>query len=192
MDAIDQIGVAEGRLEARPRAIDLILNNSSVDHGQTPNPEPSNNAINRRIINLVFLQQRIQTIQNRQEDNDTYRIKVLHQIIRDPITSHLARLRDKVVTELAVDDPVNGVEAENFARNERTLHFFDKLVVPFEAGYGFAETGLVGGFRGIHFSRFDHEPDYFEGVGYHGSRGGTHDVDFFAEDEGHGADEEDT
>lgn len=104
--------------------------------------------------------------------------------------THLTGLGDEVVGEVTVDNPVDGVEAEDLASNKSTLDFIDKVVVPVE-DLGLAEAGLVRWFSSIHVAVLDHHPDNTEGVGNDGSLRRSDNVDLATEDEDEQSDEED-
>ena len=53
--AIYEIGIAKGRLAvAGTSLVDVVLDDTGVDHGQSGNPETSDDTVDRRETDLVF------------------------------------------------------------------------------------------------------------------------------------------
>lgn len=106
------------------------------------------------------------------------------------MATHLTGLGDEVVGEVAIDDPVDGVEGENLAGDESTLDLINEVVVPVEQ-FGLAHAGLVRGLSSVHLPVLDHQPDNAEGIGDDGSLRRSNNVDLATEDEDEQSDEED-
>ena len=108
------------------------------------------------------------------------------------MTLHLSGLRDKVTRELRVHNPVDRVEAEHLACDKRTLEFVDEMVVPGEIGACAAAAMfcLPGRFGGIHVAVDDHNPESLEGISDDGALRGADDVEFAAEQDGRGSNNE--
>lgn len=74
-------------------------------------------------------------------------------------------LRDEVVGELPVADPVNRIDAEDLTSDQSAFEFLDELVVP-RHRTGRADLLLVAWFGGVHVARFDHDEYGLECVRY--------------------------
>lgn len=66
---------------------------------------------------------------------------------------HLPRLRDEVVDHLSIDDPVDWIKQEHFARNESAAYFLNEQAIPrhtstLSAG-GFLEVLWLGGVEAL-------------------------------------------
>jgi hypothetical protein len=141
--AVDLSSWAERVVVARSGLVDEVLDNGGVDHGQRCNPETADDTVDRGKGDLVFAECRHEDlIDERQENDDSNGVEVLHQIVGNAVESHLSTLGDEVVGELSVDDPVDGVEAEDLAGNESTLDLLNEVVVPAEDS-SLSETSLV-------------------------------------------------
>lgn len=190
-NTIDLAGIAERVAVARTSLVDVVLDDSGVDHGKRGDPETSGDTVDGREVNLVLAEEREEElIHDRQEDDDGNGIKVLHQVVRDTVTSHLSSLGNKVVGEVSVYDPVNGVETKHLACHKRPLDFINEVIVP-KSGGCLAETSLVRRLRAIHVASLDHLADHAEGVGNDRALRWANDVDLAAEDKDERTDEED-
>lgn len=128
-------------------------------------------------------------IHERQEDDNGNWVEVLHQIVGNAVTSHLASLGDEVVGEVAVYDPIDGVEAKDLAGNKSTLDFINEVVVP-ESGGLLSKSGLIRRLCTIHLAGFDHLTHDTESVGDDRTLRWTDNVDFAAKDENESTDKE--
>jgi hypothetical protein len=183
-------GVAQWLAVTGAGCVDVVLNDGSVDHGEGCNPETAGDTVNRGESDVALAQERHEELVNeRQEDDDSNGIKVLHEIVGNTVTSHLTSLGDEVVGEVAVHDPVDWVEAEDLASNESALDLVDKVIVPLENGV-VSEAGLVRRLCGVHLALLDHHPDNTESVGDDGALRGTHNVDLTPKHEDERTDEE--
>jgi hypothetical protein len=181
---------AERVTVARTGLVDVVLNNGSVDHGHRRDPETGNDTVDGRERDLVLAEEgEEELIHKRQENDNGDGIKVLHQIVGNAVTSHLTSLGDEVVREVAVHDPVDGVEAEHLASNKSALDLVDEVVVPGTGGC-LAKSSLVGRLRGVHLAALDHLTDDTESVGNNGALRRTNDVNLAAKDEDECTDEE--
>jgi hypothetical protein len=175
----------------RTGLVDVVLNNGSVDHGQGCDPETASDTVDWREADVALAQERHEElIDKRQEDDDGNRVEVLHQIVGDTVSSHLAGLGNEVVGEVAVHDPVDRVETENLASNKSTLDLVDKVIVP-SKDCSVSEPSLVRRFRTIHFAVLDHHEDDPESIGDDGALRRSDNVDLATEDEDKSTDEED-
>ena len=192
VNAIDKISVAvAGMRVARTGLVDVVLNNASVNHGEGCNPESGYDTVDRREWDLVLAECRHEPlVNNRQENDNGDGVEVLHEIVGNTVATHLTGLGDEVVGEVAIDDPVDGVEGENLASDESTLDLIDEVVVPVEQ-LGLAHAGLVRGLSSVHLPVLDHQPDNAEGIGDDGSLRRSNNVDLATEDEDEQSDEED-
>jgi len=171
--------------------VDVVLDDASVNHGEGCNPETGDDTVDRREGDLVLAECGHEPlVDNGQENDNSDGIEVLHQIVGNAVKTHLTGLGDEVVREVAVDDPVDGVEAEDLASNKSTLDLIDKVVVPVE-DLGLAEAGLVRWLSSVHVTVLDHHPDNAEGVGNDRSLRRSDNVNLAAEDEDEQSDEED-
>lgn len=189
-NTVDLASLAERVAVARAGLVDVVLNNSSVDHSKRSNPETSGDTVDGREVDLVLAEEREEElVHERQENDNGDGIEVLHQIVGNAVASHLTGLGDEVVREVAVDDPVDRVEAEDLASNKSALDLVDEVVIPFTGGC-LAKSSLVGRLRGIHLAALDHLTDDTESVGDNGALRRTNDVDLATEDEDKRSDEE--
>lgn len=91
-------------------------------------------------------------------------------------------MSNEVARELTVDDPVDGVDAEDLAGNQSTLDLVHKLVIPFH-DLGVAVLLLPRGLGCVQAAVLDHDPDAPEGIGDNTTLRRTDDVELLAEDE---------
>lgn len=183
--------IAEGVAVARASLVDVVLDNGGVDHGKRGNPETGSDTVDRREVDPVLAEEREEElVHDRQEDDDGNGVEVLHQIVGDAVTSHLTGLSNEVVGEVAVDDPVDGVKAEDFAGNESTLDLINEVVVP-ESGGCLSESSLVRRLCAVHVACLDHLAHSTESVGDDGALRWADDVNLATKDEDEGTDEED-
>jgi hypothetical protein len=181
---------AERMTVAGTGLVDVVLNDSSVDHGHRRNPETSDDTVDGREGNLVLAEEgEEELVHERQENDNGDGVEVLHQIVGNAVTSHLTGLSDEIVGEVAVDDPVDRVEAEDLASNKSTLDLIDEVVVP-GTGRCLAKSSLVRRLRSIHLAALDHLTDDTESVGDNGALRGTDDVNLATKDEDKCTDEE--
>lgn len=191
--AVYERGVAPGVLEAGARLVDEVLEDGGVDHCEGGDPETCDDAVDGWEADACSAEGGHEdAFHEGEEDDDGDGVEVLHQVVGDAVRGELGSLRDEVVAELAVDDPVDGVESEDFAGRQGALNLVDEVVVPLDlGGYGVVAKGrLVGRLRGVHVAALDHHPDGAEAVRDNGALGRAHNVDLAAEDEDHGTDEE--
>jgi hypothetical protein len=190
-DTIDLSSWAERVVVARSGLVDEVLDNSGVYHGKRCNPETTDDTVDRGEGDLVFAECRHENlVDERQKNDDSDGIEVLHQIVGNAVESHLSTLGDEVVGELSVDDPVDGIEAEDLAGNESTLDLLNEVVVPAEDS-SLSETSLVGRLCAIECAGLDHHPDNAEGIRDDRSLGRTDNVDLASKNEDERTDEED-
>ena len=189
-DAVHFTGVAEGGHVAGTRNVDVVLDNSSVDHGQRSNPETGGDTVDGREGDLVLAEEgEEELVHKRQEYDNGDGIEVLHQIVGNAVTSHLTSLGDEVVGEVAVNDPVDRVETEDLAGNESTLDLVDEVVVP-KSSRCLAKGSLVRRLCGIHLASLDHLAHHAESVGDDGTLWRANNVDLAAKDKDQSTDEE--
>lgn len=151
-------------LVARARAVDEMLHNRRVHHGQRRHGEADHDSADGLEGDAVLAEHRVdQAVQDRHKDNDGDRVKVLHQVVGDAVPAHLQRLSHKVVGELSVHNPVDGIEGEDLARRQGSRELVDKVVVP-RHRLGDAMLAQPGLFRCVHASVSDHDAHRFERV----------------------------
>jgi hypothetical protein len=190
-DAVDLAGLAERVAVAWSGFVDVMLDDGGVDHGERSNPETSGDTVDGREVDPVLAEKGEEPlIHKRQEDDDGNGVEVLHQIVGDTVTSHLTSLGDEVVGEVAVYDPVDGVEAEDLAGNKSTLDLLNEVVVP-ESGGLLSKSGLVRWLCGVHAASLDHLAHDTESVGDNRALRRANDVDLATENENERTDEED-
>ena len=108
-----------------------MLDDGGVGHGERADPEAEGDAADWFERDTPFAQERVDdAVDKWDEDDDGDGVEVLHQIVWDAVAGHLARLRDEVVAELAVADPVDWVDGEDFAADQRSLELVDEEIVP--------------------------------------------------------------
>lgn len=183
-------GVAAGLIVARSSFVDVVLNDGSVHHGKGGDPETSGDTVDWREVDLGLAEGgEHEVVHNGQEDDNSDGIEVLHEIVGDAMAGHLTGLTDEVVAEVAVNDPVDRVEAEDLAGNEGTLDFLNKVIIPSQSD-AVTHGGLVRWFCGIHFAVLNHHSDNAEAVRDDASLGRAHNVDLLSKNEGERADQE--
>lgn len=191
-DAVDLGRRAEWVVVAWSSLVDVVLDDRCIDHGHRRDPETSDNTVNWREWDPALAQERHENlVDKRQENDDSDRIKVLHEIVGDAVASHLSSLSDEVGAELPIDDPVDWVEAENLASDQGTLDLLDKVVIPTKNS-SLSERGLVRRLRGVHVASLNHHEDDAEGICDDRPLRRADDVDLATEDEDQRSDEEDT
>lgn len=187
--AVDLGGSAEGVVVAGAGGVDQVLHDGGVHHGQRGDDETQGDTADGEEGDLQTAHEGVDDrLQQGDEHDDGDRVEVLHQIVRDAVALHLAGLGDKVTGELAVDDPVDGVEGEDAAGNEGTLELVDEVVVPGEGGLDTAVLELPAGLGSVHVAVPDHHPESLEGVGDNGTLRRADDVVLATQEEDEGTD----
>ena len=131
--AIDLRRRTQGLSIARRPCVDNVLDNRTVHHSERHNPEPERDTAYRLEANMAFAKQgEDHSIKDWDEDDDSDRVKVLHQVVGDTVAAHLKRLADEIGRELVVAYPEHGVDDEDLAGNQASLHLLDKLIIPFD------------------------------------------------------------
>lgn len=112
--------------------VDVVLNNSGIDHGQGPDEEAQGDTLLREKVDLVTTQEGVDyQIDNRDEDQQSNGIKVVHNVIgQRGRSSHNGSLRDQVVAKIVVTHPVDRQGQEDLARHDRLFEFIYELIVP--------------------------------------------------------------
>ena len=175
---IDNRSIAPGGFVTWPGGVDEVLDNSSVHHGQRSDDKTERDTRDRAEPNAQATEHGVhQGFQDRDEHDNGDRVEVLHQIVWNTVPLHLTSLSDKVAGELAVNDPVNGIEAEYAASNKSTLKLINKVVVPGNMGSVATILGLPSGLGGVHVAVDDHDPESLESVGDDRSLRRTDDVE---------------
>lgn len=84
-------GIAERSVVARASAVDEVLDNGGVGHGQGSDPEAKSDTVDGREVDLELAHQRVdEAVQNGDEDDDGDGIEVLHKIVGNTVSLHLA------------------------------------------------------------------------------------------------------
>lgn len=188
--AVDDGEVAAGRFVTGAGHVDEVLHDGGVHHGQRGDDEPERDTGDGTEADVEAAQQGVhESLEQGNEDDDGDGVEVLHQIVGDAVAVHLAGLGDEVTRELAVDDPVDGIEGEDTAGDESPLELVDEVVVP-RHNARVAVLGLPRRLRGVHVAVDDHDPQRLEGIGDDGSLRGADDVELAADNEHRGADRE--
>lgn len=190
---VDDGSIAKRLIKARAGFVDEVLDDGCVSHGESSNPETDNNTGDRRERNASLAQSgHHKAFDNGKEDDDSNGIEVLHQVVRNAVSCHLAGLGDKVSRKLSVNDPVNRVETEDLASDERTLDLVNKAIVPFDltGDTVVAHGELVGRLGGIHVAVLNHHPDGAEAVGNDRALRRTYDVDLATQNEDNSTEKE--
>lgn len=108
-----------------------MLYNCSIRHGAGTNPKSECDTADWLEGNVRLAECWVDdTIDKRNEDDDSNWVEILHQVIRNTVTGHLSSLRNEVVAELAIAHPVNGIDKEDFTTNKCSFKFLDKFVTP--------------------------------------------------------------
>lgn len=163
-DAVNLCSRTERVVVARSGLVDEVLDDCCVDHSKRCNPETADDTVDRGEWDLVFAECRHEDlIDERQENDDSNGIEVLHQIVGNAVESHLSTLGDEVVRKLTVDNPVNRIKAEDLAGNQSTLDLLDEVIIPAKDS-SLSETSLVRRLCAIELAGLDHHPDNAEGI----------------------------
>ena len=210
-DAVGALcGFTVGVVVAGTGLVDVVLDDGGVYHGEGRDPESGDDTVDRREGDLLLAEERHQDlIDEGQENDDGDGVEVLHQIVGNAVSGHLSALGDEVIrklayligisllsiihsyAELTVNDPINGVEAENLASNKRTLDFLNKVVVPAQHS-SLAQSSLVRGLRAIHLARLDHQPHNAESISNDRALRWSNNIDLATEHKHQRTDEKDT
>lgn len=176
---------------ARSGLVNVVLDDSGVDHGERTDPETGYDTVDRGEGDFLLAEEGHEDLVDEGEENDDGDgIKVLHQIVGNAVASHLSSLCDEVVGEITVYDPVDWVEGKDLASDKGTLDFIDEVVVPSRVR-GLADGSLVGRLCGVHLAVLDHREDDAECIGDDRALWRTNDVHFAAENKNQCTDEED-
>lgn len=182
-DAVDFRRLAEWVFVAGSARVDEMLHDGGVHHRQRRHDEAKRNSADGLEGDVQLAQDRVHAVfQDGDEDDNGDGVKVLHQVVGNTVALHLAGLRHEVARELAVDNPVDWVEGEHLASDQRPLDFLHKPVVPADLGSVAAVRGLPAGLGGIHVAVAKHNADDAEGVGDDGSLRGPDNVELSAEE----------
>ena len=188
---VDLGGSAERAAVTGTSGVDQVLHDGGVHHGQGGDDETQSDTGDGAEGNLQAAHQRVDDgLEQGDEHDNGDGIEVLHEIVGDAVALHLTSLSDEVAGELAVDNPVDGVESEDAAGDKGTLELINEVVVPGQSGLGVAVLALPAGLGGIHVAVDNHHTESLEGVGDNGSLRGTHNVVLAAEAENQGSDGE--
>lgn len=83
--------IAERSFVARASAVDEVLDNGCVGHGQGSDPEAESDTVDGREVDLELAHQRVdEAVQDGDEDDDGDGIEVLHEIVGNTVSLHLA------------------------------------------------------------------------------------------------------
>jgi hypothetical protein len=184
-------GLAVGVIVARAGLVDVVLDDGGIDHSERGYPETGDDTVDRREGDLLLAQEwHKHLVDEWQENDNSDGVEVLHQIVGNTVGSHLSTLGDEVIRELAVDDPVNRVEAEDLAGNESALDFLNKVIVPSENS-SLSEPGLVRRLRAVQFACLDHEPHDAESISDNRALRRSNNVNLASENKDQRTDEKD-
>lgn len=113
-------------------SIDEMLQNGSVNHGGSAKhetPENLGDGSERRESSDERIHD---TLANGDENDDGDGVDGLENIVGETVELHLTGRRNEIVRHLAVNQPVDGVDAEDLTGVQGSLDLIDKLVVPRE------------------------------------------------------------
>ena len=180
----------ERRVETGACFVDVVLKDRGVDHGGGGDEEADRDACDWAELDASFEHGRVHdAVEDGHDDDDGYGVEVLHQIVRDAVSVHLAGLRHKVGRELAVDDPEDREKYKYAHGDEGALELIDEVIVPRKTAPA-ADLRLVRGFGSIHVASLYHDPDGLEGVGNDTALRGADNVELATEDQDGNADGE--
>ena len=119
----------EGELEARALVIDEALDTGSVGHGAGAEEEADGNTRDRTEGDVHLAEQGVEALlDDRDEDDDGDRVEVEEKIVGETVKLHRTGHGNERGVHLSVEKPEDGVEDEDAAGDEGTLHLVDELV----------------------------------------------------------------
>lgn len=167
-----------------------MLSDSGVSHREGDDDESERDTGDRTELDVRLAQRRVDdAVEYRDQNDNRDGVEVLHEIVGDSMTVHLLGLRDEVVGELTVAEPVDGVEEEDLAGGEGSLDLLDVQVVPWDADVA-VHSGQVGRLGSVHVAVLDHHECAPEGVGNDALLWWSDDDEFLGEEEDGDADDE--
>lgn len=120
--AINLGGIAEGLSITGSGGVDQVLHDRGIHHGQGGDNETKCDTSDWPEGDLQAAHDRVHAgFKKGNEDNDRDRVKVLHQVVGNAVGTHLTGLGDEIARELAVDDPVDGIEGEDATSDQGAL-----------------------------------------------------------------------
>lgn len=179
-------------LIAGTSSINEMLNNRSICHGNGGDDKAKTDSGDRTNLYSHLEKGGIEyLLHDWNEDNDGDGVEVLHKIVGDTVSLHLRSLCDKVAGELAIHNPVDGINGENLATNKSTLDLVDEMIIPRNCGLP-ANRSKVGRLGGIGRAGLDHHENALESIGDNGALWRADDIKLATKDKNDGADDEDT
>jgi len=107
------------------------LNASSISHGSRSKHESKKDTRNRTEMNADLAESRVyEQIHNGDEDDESERIDILQEIVRNAVSFHLAGLRNQIIEYLIVTNPIDGEEDEYATSDQGTTDFVHEKIVP--------------------------------------------------------------
>lgn len=142
-----------------------MLEDSGVSHRERDNDESEGDTSDGSELDVCPTHGGVDnTVKYGNQDNNRDRVEVLHEVVGDSVAVHLLGLRDEVVGELTVAEPVDWVEEEDLAGSERSLDLLDVQVVPRNADVA-VHGGQIGRLGSVHAAVLDHHECTLEGIG---------------------------
>ena len=110
--------------------VDVVLDNSSPNHGEGSGDEAEGNLFDRSKVDTSFSQSGIDyDVADWNEDDECKGIELSHNLRRDTLMPHCVCLRGQVVVYLVVADPVKWVPEEDGASHETSANFINPGII---------------------------------------------------------------
>jgi hypothetical protein len=107
------------------------LNASSISHCARSKHESKKDTSNWTEMDANLAESRVyEQIHNGDKNDESNRIDILQEIVRDAMSFHFPGLGNQIVEHLIVTDPVDWEKHENAAGDQRTTDFIDEEIVP--------------------------------------------------------------
>ena len=121
---VNDLVASAGVLAAGALLVDVVLENGGPDHGATGNNVTGTDALQGSEVDFHLPQARVdELVHDGNEDDEREGVKVGQHIVGDTTQLHGSSLRDQVVVELVIAEPVKRVPHEHSAGLEATANF---------------------------------------------------------------------
>lgn len=152
--------------------VDVVLNNGSPDHGKSTSQETKSDLLEGSEVDTGLAKSRVEEeIEDGDEDDKGEGVEVGDDLVGQAIDVHGGSLRDKVVGDLVVSEPVEGEPEEDSAGLETTTNLVNPGIVkghPLGLGLG----RLLGGLGALPEVVSTHVLHELDGVGSPTALGG--------------------
>ena len=127
----------------------VVLNETSPNHGRGTGVEAECDSLQGGEVDADLSESRVdQDIADGNQDDQSERVQVVHDIVGEAVEFHDGGLGDKIVVDLVVAEPPEREPNEDGAGVETTTDFIDPGVVECHPAWA-VRPGDVGGFGGF-------------------------------------------